>query len=399
MKNRKYLIALLLFFSLSVMANKNKEIQLFENINLRFDMDSFPTNFEKRNEIIWIANGRIALKKVKIPTELKGLKAKLEITLTSNGDPWDKAGSLFVIPSTSKINMVNIAKGKTTYPKVDSTKYEKLVGTISSKNYQPVVELMRFMTPFGVGHFSKKDTSKHTMPVYIDGWAKKVVWEEDITELLPTLEKETYVGVYVDTWTKAGYRLSAKITFGERNIQPKTDVLPLVNTLMYMGQSLPDIFARQDLEIPFSVPQKAKNVRLKYIVSGHGGHSKGDEFTPQENILLVDKKEVKRFTPWRTDCASFRRYNPTSGNWAIKREATYYTEKGKETKEITEILSSSDLSRSNWCPGSYVKPITVPLKNIKKGNHTLTISIPKAQQATKKELNHWLVSAYLVWDL
>ena len=41
----------------------------------------------------------------------------------------------------------------------------------------------------------------------------------------------------------------------------------------------------------FDMPKAAKNVRLKYIVTGHGGHSGGDEFVEKRNIVSVDGKE------------------------------------------------------------------------------------------------------------
>ena len=139
-------------------------------------------------------------------------------------------------------------------------------------------------------------------------------------------------------------------------------------------------------------------MRLKYIVTGHGGHSGGDEFVQKRNILSVDGKEVYSFIPWRDDCASFRRFNPATGVWLIKRLAAYISEDGYKTKEVEEPLASSDLSRSNWCPGSDVVPEEIELPDLKAGKHTFTVSIPEAQPVNKDELNHWLVSAYLVWD-
>lgn len=67
-------------------------------------------------------------------------------------------------------------------------------------------------------------------------------------------------------------------------------------------------------------------------------------------------------------------------------------------KEVEEPLGSSDLSRSNWCPGSDVVPETAALGDLKAGTHTFTVSIPEAQPVKGNELNHWLVSAYLVWE-
>lgn len=151
---------------------------------------------------------------------------------------------------------------------------------------------------------------------------EEVTWKQDITDLLPLLEGEAYVGIYVDTWTAEGYKVDARFTFTESAIpgdtKPRLHVEPLINTNYYIGQKHPDIFSRRDVVIDFTLPPSAKNCRLKYITTGHGGHSGGDEFRPQRNILYVDGNEVLNFLPWRTDCASFRRFNPTSGVWLLR---------------------------------------------------------------------------------
>jgi len=50
-------------------------------------------------------------------------------------------------------------------------------------------------------------------------------------------------------------------------------------------------------------------------------------------------------------------------------------------------LASSDLSRSNWCPGSKVEPFEVSLGDLVKGKHSLKISIP-ATKAEEGKANH-----------
>jgi len=381
------------------------QIKIFDNTPLLFNPTDYPDGVSQKNGLIYLGNGRIALKKITIPKFKKHTDVEINVTLVSNGDAWDKSGSIFVIPKDSKINMLGIADNSAVYPQLDTTKYEQLNGIVQGKDYKPTVELMRFMTPFGVGHFSRNNdsVSSKRLPVYIDGWAENVSWKQDITDLLPMLEGEVLIGVFIDTWTKEGYKVDLKMTFTESALigdkKPNLHVEPLVNTNFYIGQKHPDIFSRKDLEIPFSIPKNSKNVRLKYIATGHGGHSGGDEFRPQKNILLIDGKEVLNFTPWRKDCASFRRFNPTSGVWLQKHPMAYIGENGKRAeKEIEEPLASSDLSRSNWCPGSDVPPVEVDLDNIPAGNHTFTISIPDSQPIDANKLNHWLVSAYLIWE-
>ncbi len=405
-KSLLLLIVLAVAASLSAQRVKNPvTVDLFRDTPILFNPTDYPNGVVNKEGLLYLGNGRIVLKKIEIPVFSNYTEAEIEITLVSNGDPWDKSGSCFVIPHSSAISMIDVAADQASYPAHDTTRYEQLSGIVAGEGYLPTVELMRFMTPFGVGHFSSNNdsVSAQRRPVYVDGWAEDVTWKQEITDLLPLLEGEAYVGIYVDTWTPEGYKVDAKFTFTESAIhgdeKPRLHVEPLINTNYYIGQKHPDIFSRRDVEIDFTLPANAKNVRLKYITTGHGGHSGGDEFRPQQNILYVDGKEVLSFLPWRTDCASFRRFNPTSGVWLRTRPMAFIARGGKrEVKEIEEPLASSDLSRSNWCPGSDVPPVEVKLHDLSPGDHTLTISIPESTGIDENKLNHWLVSAYLVWE-
>ena len=378
-------------------------INVFENANVCFQ----PGKYENFNEadadgVIHLVNGRIILKKISLPEYQRNVNVTLTVKLASNGDRWDKSGSCFVLPKESAINLLSIAKGEKQFPAVDSTKYEKLIGIVSGEDYTPTIELMRFMTPFGVGFYNDHEIGQKRKPVYIDKWADCVTWMQDITDLYPTLEGEAYVGIYIDTWTEEGYLVSMDLNVKESRIACEAmlnrKVMPLLNTVYYIGQGYPDIFARRDVEVDFEMPKAAKNVRLKYIVTGHGGHSGGDEFVKRQNIVSVDGQEALNFIPWRDDCASFRRFNPGTGVWLIKRLSSYIGKKGYEEKMVEEPLGSSDLSRSNWCPGSDVVPEEAELGDLQAGKHRLKVSIPKAEPVEGNKLNHWLVSAYLVWE-
>ncbi len=400
------LLCLLAVFSVQAQRTKQPiSVSVFDKTPILFDPGEYPNGVVEKDGLTYLVNGRLALKKITVPTFKNFTNVEIKTTLVSNGDPWDKTGSCFIIPANSKISMLDIAANKASYPQQDTLKYEQLAGIVSGKDYLPTVELMRFMTPFGVGHYSDNEDSVSIKrrPVYVDGWEQEVVWEQDISDLLPLLEGDVYVGVFIDTWTKEGYTIDVELTFTESALhcdrKPKLHVQPLINTNYYIGQRHPDIFSRQDVEVPFTIPRNAKNVCLKYITTGHGGYSGGDEFRPQRNILYVDGQEMLNFLPWRTDCASFRRFNPTSGVWLVKKEVAYIDDDGKRAeKEISEAIASSDLSRSNWCPGSDVPPVELDLSKIGAGSHTLTISIPESKSIEDNKLNHWLVSAYLVWE-
>ncbi len=380
----------------------NQHITLFQDEHLYFAPGEFSAPIDgETGKTYRIVDGRVLLKKVKLPVYQREAQATIKVIVASAGDRWDKSGSCFVIPADAANNFIEIHNGKAQLP-APLKGHEELKGVASSEGYRPVVELMRFMTPFGIGYYNDKMNDRQ--PVYIPKWEEKAVWEEDVTDLLSLLEGEVWVGIWIDTWTAEGYTVSAELDFKESPYpfagKKKTHVLPLVNTVYYIGgMTHPDIFSRRDLSVTASVPANAKNIRLNYITTGHGGHSGGDEFVQKRNIVKVDSNEVINFIPWRDDCASFRRFNPGSGVWLREDTAEYISYKTKkyEKKVIEERLASSDLSRSNWCPGSDVPPVTAELSALS-GEHTFTFSIPEAQPADGDKLNHWLISSYLVWE-
>ncbi|MCG8476411.1 MAG: hypothetical protein MI784_13165 [Cytophagales bacterium] len=380
----------------------SQQITLMENAHMRFEPDHFSQKIFKEDSATYrLESGRLLLKKVKLPDFGRDVRVTLDVQLKSAGDPWDKAGSLFVIPADSKVNFLTVKEGTGNFPGV-SEDLEGFVGILPDSTYKPVLELMRFMTPFGVGYFNEHKRIRK--PVYIPCWEDLVEWKTDVTPLISRLEGEAWVGVWIDTWTKEGYEISAKLQYVESkspcDLQIKTKVEPLLNTTAYIGgQRGTDIFSRKNIKVAADIPENARNVRLHYITTGHGGHSEGDEFVRKQNVVMVDADTVINYVPWRDDCASFRRFNPSSGVWLKKDTARYYDDKAKIAKEkvIEERIASSDLSRSNWCPGSQVDPYSVPL-TVKPGRHEFEFAIPEAQKLKPGELNFWMVSAYLTWE-
>ena len=377
----------------------DKSIAVFENEKLNFNPEKNKTI--TTDKVIKIDNGRIILTKVNLPEYNKHVEVSVNAELTSAGDPWDKTGSLFLIPSDSELNF--LLENEDFNNLFDITNEDLFPGVVSEKNYKPAVEILRFMTPFGVGHYSNDPKLAKRKPVYIPKWEEKVVWNQDVTQLLNELEGEVWIAAFVDVWTKEGYELSVKLNYTESKAvdYPKQDtkVIPLVNTTRYVGpQRLYDEFSRTNLTCEFEIDSDYKKAELYYITTGHGGHSGGDEFVEKRNIVKLDSKELYNDIPWRDDCASFRRFNPHSGVWTEQRIAKTGNLKTGDTKEemIDEFIASSDYSRSNWCPGSKVEPFVLELDGISKGKHQLEISIPEAQEEKENEMNHWNVSAYLV---
>lgn len=410
MKLFRFLLLAFLLCPLAVVAQPDTlyRTTLFAHTSVAFRPQAYPNGLTASGDTLRTANGRIVLHKVRLPRLPRHTTATLDVRLTSNGDPWDKSGSLFVLPAHQRVDLLAISRGAH-YPKADSSRVGHLRGAVPAQGYAPAVELMRFMTPFGVGHFSQTgDSAKQSQrqPVYVDGFASEVCWTTDISDRMPLLSDSVWVGVYIDTWTAEGYTLTANLHVvrgSTSGVRGRRALMPLLNTTPYLGQPLPDVFARQAVQVPFSLPRGARRAQLHLITTGHGGHSGGDEFVPREHIVSLiqgtDTLPVATFTPWRTDCAAFRRYNPATGVWLQMRDIAHIAANGAAVTRIQEGFASSDASRSNWCPGSHVEPLHLPLSHLRPNTpYTLHIAIPQAQASEGDKLNHWLVSAWITWE-
>lgn len=386
-------ISLFAFSTITLKAQDPQILEVFKNQLVNFGGEKGDTLKVERFQ-----NGRIIFRKIKAPVYPRGTDVIVKMTLKSAGDTWDKSGSLFVITDPENIDIRDIANELKTFP--EDSGYEGYPGIKKAESYTPALEILRFMTPFGVGFYSDEKAHprmRYNRPVSVTKWANEVVWEEDVSHLASVLTGEILIGVWIDTWTAEGYTIDVSFEFSGRPLTSQK-VIPLVNTVYYAGQKHPDLFAHRDLTTVFELPENAKNVKLHYITTGHGGHSGGDEFIKINNKVSINNEVVLEFIPWRDDCAAFRKFNPSSGVWTRKDTAYAYNRNGlREYKEIEERLASSDLSRSNWCPGSKVSPKIVELGELKKGKHTLTIAID-GTPVDREKLNHWLVSAYITYS-
>lgn len=340
----KRIFVLLFLSSYFVTFSQNSiEKKIFTDQNINYGKPD-STNIE--TDVIRLLGGRLVLKKVIIPKFQNGTDVNIKLTLKSNGDKWDKSGSCFVVTNPEQISIIDVAKGEKLFPEA-SYASKKHGGVKTAENYTPVVELLRFMTPFGVGHYSNK--SKYLKPVYVPKWEKEVIWNQDISDLADIVTGTFYIGVWIDSWTKSGYKIDLSLIYSGRAKKPRK-VIPLINTINYVkGQALPHFFAEAPLEYVLTLSKNIKNVKLHYITTGHGGHRGGDEFIKIKNSIYFNNELVLDTIPWRDDCASFRRFNPTSGVW-LRKDSAYFrdpTTKTRGIKEIEERLASSDLSRSN----------------------------------------------------
>jgi hypothetical protein len=352
--------------------SKFQTIEVFEKEIINFSDDS-----KSNDSILRFANGTIAVRKIRFPKLNNGSQVFVDLTEQSNGDAYDRTGSVFVIPVTEKQTFFDgLEKGISTLPIYENGNGKKYHGVIATDNYSPPIELMRFFTPFGIlkyNHIELKDKK----------WQEQVFYRQDISELATILnESEYYVGVFIGNYDKGGHKVSLNITVHQEpsEVHPTEKLLSLINTTNIMemaGQEYATMFDMdKGLTVTFTLDKPLKNAKLRYITTGHGGWENGDEFVPKKNTILLNNKEVFSFIPWRYDCGSYRLYNPASGNF-------------------NNGLSSSDYSRSNWCPGTVTNPILIDLGDLAAGSHTIQVKIPQGKPEGGS-FSAWNVSGVLL---
>lgn len=337
-------------------------------------------NFEKEENELRFANGTIAVKKIKFPKINPGSLVFVDLTEQSNGDAYDRTGTVFLIPTDKPQSFLDgLTKGLEFLPIYENGNGKKYQGIVSNSDFSPLVELMRFFTPFGVHHFNDRVQLKNKV------WQDSVFYRQDISDYASLLsEKEAYLGVFIGNYDKGGHKVSMNVTIHQSNSGNSNHkkIVPLFNTLNIMemaGQEYSTLFdSDKGLIVDFELPEDLENVELRYITTGHGGWGNGDEFVPKKNTLLLNNKVVFDLIPWREDCGSYRLYNPVSGNFS-------------------NGLSSSDYSRSNWCPGTTTQAYRIHLGKLNAGEHKIQVKIPQGAPEGNS-FSAWNVSAVLVGD-
>lgn len=353
--------------------SRYKTISIFKEQQINFGDSIVNPRNRQIDQVYRFSKGTVIAKKVHLPEDFKG---NIFATLTqhSNGDAYDRTGSVFVIPMKDSISFLDaLENGIEELPFIKDEAGNSYQGYTKTENYSPTVELIRFFTPFGVRAFnSKREIKGYT-------WADSVIYKQEVTALKPYLKGEVWIGVYIGNYDQNGHTVSLDLNYyPTEEKKEERFVQPLFNTLNIMemaDQNYARLFRTDSLTFKAYVPENIGNLRMRYISTGHGGWGGGDEFNPKENTILIDGEEVFVYTPWRTDCATYRLKNPSSGNFP-------------------NGLSSSDLSRSGWCPGTITNPVYVPLPDLKSGWHTFTIAIPQGTPEGNS-FSYWNVSGIL----
>ena len=318
------------------------------------------------------AGGTIILKKVKLPDYVANRTVFVEVAQYSDGDAYDRTGSIFLIPTDKKQSFLDALRDLNSVPAFRSgeTDYH---GLVSTDNYNVPMELMRFFTGFGVRSFNHNKVPGQN-------WVDSVVYKSEVTPLIERLSGEAWIGAYIGNWDAKGHRLSLKLKYYPDEEHRVYKSIPLFNTVNYMeqaGQPYPIFMLNDSLKATFTLKEPVKDAKLYYVTTGHGGWGNGDEFNQKPNTIYLDGEKVITFIPWRDDCGTYRNWNPCSGNFS-------------------NGLSSSDLSRSNWCPGTVTNPEYIYLGDLDAGTHTITVKIPQGAPEGGSN-SYWCISGTLIY--
>lgn len=349
-------------------------IPIFKNEIINFSSES-----KSNDSVIRFANGTIALRKIQIPSQTKSSIAFLDLIEQSNGDAYDRTGSVFIIPisNTEQTFLSGLEKGKDVLPFYENGNGRKYQGVVATSTYEPLTELMRFFTPFGIKQYNHIQLKDKT-------WEDQVAYRQEVTDVLQQYAgQEVWIGAFIGNYDKGGHKISMNLTLHPEDLPSKaTKLFPLFNTTNVMemaGQDYGTMFdVDKGLEVKISLSQPLKNAKIRYITTGHGGWENGDEFVPKKNTILMNGKEIFQFTPWRQDCGSYRQFNPASGNFP-------------------NGLSSSDYSRANWCPGMVTTPTYIDLGDLPAGEYTFQVKIPQGKPEGGS-FSSWNVSGILIGE-
>jgi hypothetical protein len=223
----------------------------------------------------------------------------LTLNCPSNScDPWDRVGSIDLVPSPS-----------------------------SDGGVEDLIELGRFVTPYNI----------------VSGVNSPPVWDIDVTELRPLLLGKVNLRAFIDTWDPqgnaaqngGGWVLGATFEMtGGTPAKVPIVVLPIW-TWKTTGKE-PTQITYGDQTVPISTSLPPQTITLpagptgwgvRSTITGHGQANLDDcaEFCSRNHTWTVGT-HVNQSTVFRTDCSNY----PSSG--------TYQN------------------SRAGWCPGTFVVP-------------------------------------------
>lgn len=210
---------------------------------------------------------------------------------------------------------------------------------------------------------------------FVTAYGGATTHSADVTHLAPLLVGERSFRAFIDTWTDPGWTVSFELTFApDATAEPPSWALPVV----YEESLTEELMREGPIEATIEIPEGTERVLLDYLVSGHcTDGTDADEFVSKDNVMAVDGVVVHRFRPWRDDCGELRAVNPYTRRWS-------------------NGVWSSDYSRSGWCPGDAVEPLTLDLADhLSPGVHTVSFAVENVRPKDENgHFGYWRVSAH-----
>lgn len=189
-----------------------------------------------------------------------------------------------------------------------------IVENAGSEDNEQVIELWRFITPYGVG----------------------ANWEYDVTDLRPFFKENVTFRIFIDTWVGPGHAagdgwivdVDLEFIGGIPNKRPVAVIPVWTSRSFEYGNPASSTSPAATASIPIPASITAATVRT--LVTGHGqGNAENcAEFCEKEHTLTVGSKDFSTIL-WRDDCAETA-VPDQLGNWRYPR--------------------------AGWCPGAYVIP-------------------------------------------
>ncbi|MBQ5856283.1 MAG: hypothetical protein IIW55_03135, partial [Bacteroidales bacterium] len=202
--------------------------------------------------------GTLILKRMNLSTLPEHYSYFLDVRQKSNGDAYDRPASIFVIPTDRALSLKDALIDSIQMLHSYTDKRDITYRAIKLEDdFTPVVELMRFFTPFGVSHFNNR--------VKFDGleWEDEAYYKQEITDVAKHLRGDVLIGAFISNYDGGGHKLSMDIlaypSSYSWDLSYNDDwTLPLFNTCNVMemsGQHYCRMFKTDSLTVEFEVPE------------------------------------------------------------------------------------------------------------------------------------------------
>ena len=285
-------------FNYKIQQSRVITANVFDHESIYFRDIPKVTNLDDE-KVLRFAQGSILMKKVKLPEDNSGYSIFTELSHYSEGDAYDRTGSVFIIPTEREQSFFDgLLNGKEHLPQYFDKDMKQYEGMVVTNNYLPPVELMRFYTSFGVRGYNHIEVANYN-------WPDSVIFKQEVTDYASLLKGDVWVGIWIGNYVHDGHNVTLDIKYYPQTVSTPKKVYPLFTTVNIMemaGQAYPEnLFRNDSLTVNFSIDDDVKNGYIRYISTGHGGWGGGDEFNPKMNEIFLNGDRIAAYTPWRED--------------------------------------------------------------------------------------------------